>query len=365
MKILLFWSFYENYLNSIYDMNPALIHLSYHEQLDRLLADNFGWPPAVAKRLREIGHNVEILLVNAEPLQRAWAQENGVDFTENWLYEIAYEQVKQFKPDVLWIGSLFNYFGEYLQNLKPFCRKIFAWIACPTPSSLNLGAIDCVLTSHSNFQESFQRKGKASEKILPAFEPNILEITHSLRNDIDLSFVGNLSWAHIQRTRVMKQLADHTPIQIWGDRPRLRSRGIFQKGFISAYLDARSLKSRIRPAVWGMEMYSVLARSGMTVNVHGEVAQGLAGNMRMFEATGVGTLLFTESASNIEEMYKPSEEIITYRDTNHLIDMVKYYQCNQKERDDIARAGQKRTLAQHSTIQRSRELIEVFSFYLD
>jgi spore maturation protein CgeB len=364
MKIVLFLAFYKNYLNSTYAKNPILANCGYRQQLDILLSDNFGWPPALVRRLSELGHDVEILLVNAEPLQRAWAEENGVRFTENWQYDIAFEQVKRFRPDVLWIGSMFKYFGDYLQQLKPFCRRIFAWIACPAPSSLNLAAIDCVLTSHANFQESFQRQGQAAEKLLPAFEPKILDQIKSGTTDIDCSFVGNLSWAHIQRIRVMSQLANQTPIQIWGDRPRLKSRGLLQKGFIPAYLEARSIKSRIRPAVWGMEMYEILARSAMTVNVHGEVAEGLAGNMRMFEATGMGSLLLTESAPNIKELYEPGEEVITYRDTEHLVDIINYYHSHPQERDEIAAAGQRKTLMKHSVAQRSAELLDIFEVYL-
>jgi spore maturation protein CgeB len=366
MKLLLFWVFYRQYISHTYQKNPQLGEMDYRSQIDWLLADSYGWTPGIMKQLESQGHEVEILFVNVEPLQRAWARENGVTFdVQNWQFEIPYEQVKRFKPDVLWVGAMFQYFGEYMQRLQPHCRKIFAWIASPLPKSIDLAAVDCVLTSHSNFKETFERQGQTCEKILPAFDQRILtKLKQPVPTDIGCSFVGNLSWAHIQRIHAMRQLVDHTPLQIWGNRSHLISRGLTQRGFIPAYLTARSLKSRINPGVWGLEMYTVLARSAMTVNVHGEVANGLAGNMRMFEATGMGTMLITEDAPNIKELYAPDEEVVTYRSTEHLIDIINYYTNHTQECMEIAAAGQKRTLTAHSLIQRGPELAALFESYL-
>jgi spore maturation protein CgeB len=365
MKITLFWSYYQRYLQSIYDVHPGLIQQPYQQQLDVILLDYFGWPPALVKCLGKAGHEVEVLIVNSEALQRTWADEHGVVFNcENWQYEISYEQVKRFQPDILWIGSMFHYFGEYIQRLQPFCRKIFAWVACPFPKALNLSGIDCVLTSHANFQASFQLGGQASERVLPAFEPMILEQILSFQQDIDCSFVGNLSWAHIQRIQVIKQLVRQTPLQVWGDHPRLRSRGLFQRGFFRAYWAVKSYRLRMNSSVWGIEMYKILARSRMTVNVHGEIARGLAGNMRMFEATGVGTLLLTEAAPNIKELYEPDREIVTYTDIPNLVDKVQYYIKHSQECMEIARNGQHKTLSVHSTVQRANEVLDIFETYL-
>jgi spore maturation protein CgeB len=182
--------------------------------------------------------------------------------------------------------------------------------------------------------------------------------------DIECSFVGGLSWAHIERIEIIRELASRTPIQIWSDYPKIISRGILQPKFWSAYLKLRSVKSRINLSVWGLDMYRVLARSKITINVHAEVASGLAGNMRMFEATGMGALLITEDAPNIERLYQPGEEVITYTNIDDLIDKIAYYIDKPQERESIAQAGQARTLKDHSTVQRSKELIELFTRYL-
>jgi hypothetical protein len=171
MKILLFWSYNDGYIEYTYNKNQGLGDLSYNQQINEILNDNFGWPPALAKRLVQMGHQVEILLVNVEPLQRAWSSENGCEFdAQNWKYTIPIEQVKRFSPDIVWIGSMFNYFGDYIGQIKQYCRKIFAWTACPITKPLDLSHIDCMLTSHANYKSYFKERGKAAEILLPCFE---------------------------------------------------------------------------------------------------------------------------------------------------------------------------------------------------
>jgi spore maturation protein CgeB len=365
MKIILFFSYYNRYLKSLYQTDPGLANLPYRQQLNKILADNFGWPAALCQRMEELGCEVEIL-INSEPLQRTWALENKYKFDlKTWHYDIPAEQVKRFSPDVIWIGSMFNYFGDFLGEIKPYCKRIFAWTACPMPKSLELSNIDCMLTSHANYQSYFQDRGKAAEILLPCFEEKILSKSGVESRDLDCSFVGGLSSAHLQRIEVIKTLADRTPIQIWSDYPKLISRGILQPRFWYAYLQLRSVKSRLNPSVWGMDMYRVLARSKITINVHAEVASGLAGNIRMFEAPGMGALLITEDAPNIRELYEPGREVITYKSPEDLVELINYYGDRPQERDEIAKAGQIRTLKDHSTVQRSKELLEIFARYLN
>lgn len=366
MKVLLFWSYYDLYIKQFYNKNVDLNKSSYNHQLDTILNDNFGWSSSLAKQLALTGHEVQIILVNVEPIQRAWANENGYEFDiKSWRYSIPIEQVKRFLPDIIWIGSMFNYFGDYLGNLKNYCKKIFAWTACPMPKLLNLSHIDCMLTSHANYQSHFKELGKNAEILLPSFNEAILPSFRCKSRNIDCSFIGGLSWAHIERIKAIKNLAEQTPIQIWSEYPKLISRGILKPKFWQAYLSLKSIKSKINPSVWGIDMYGTLARSKITINVHAEVASGLAGNMRMFEATGMGALLITEDASNIKDLYEPGKEIVTYKGIENLIDIINYYINHTQEREAIAKAGQAKTLTDHSASKRSKELIQIFCHYLE
>ena len=361
MRIQLLWTFYDRYLESFYAARPALAAQGYAEQLRQLLDDGFGWPPAVGRRLAELGHDVDIIVANAAPLQRAWAREAGVEFREaGWQLHLPSEQVSRFRPDVLWIGSNFRYFGAWLRSVRAQCGSVAAWTAAPLPASLDLGGIDCMVTSHDNFVREFRSRGVRCERVLPCFEPSVVAPLGKPARDIPVSFVGSLSWAHGERIRAMNQVARETPLQVWSARPPVLSRSAVRPAFWRARWAARHLLSRSHPEVYGRDMYEVMTRSQLAVNVHIGVAGGLAGNMRMFEATGCGALLLTEQAPNLHELFEPGKEVASYTSTSDLIARIRHYLANRDEAAGIAAAGQRRTLADYSAEARARELEHLF-----
>jgi len=114
---------------------------------------------------------------------------------------------------------------------------------------------------------------------------------------------------------------------------------------------------------WGREMYEVLRRSKITLNHHIEVAGPFANNSRVFEATGTGTLLITDWKKNLYEMFEADKEVVTYRTPEECIELLSYYLDHDEERESIARAGQQRTLRDHTYYQRMGELVEIVRRY--
>lgn len=362
MRIQLLWSFYDHYLDAFYAARPGLATLAHAVQLDALLNDGFGWPPAVGRRLIELGHDVEIVVANAKPLQQAWAAEAGVEFPRNmWQMTVSAEQVRRFAPDVLWTGSNFRYFGDYLRGLKRYCRAVVAWTAAPLPSTLDLGGIDCMVTSHENFAREFRARGLRCERVLPCFEPRLLESVGTPPRDVPASFVGSLTWAHDERIRTMTRLVRETPLEIWTGRPRVFSRSALRPAFWRARRRARDVLARSHADVYGLEMYRVLARSQVVVNVHIGVAGGLAGNMRMFEATGCGALLLTERMPNLGELFEPDTEVLGYTDTDDLVRQLRTALERPESAAAIAARGKQRTLREHSAATRARTLADLFA----
>ena len=106
-------------------------------------------------------------------------------------------------------------------------------------------------------------------------------------------------------------------------------------------------------------MYRLLAQSRVTLNRHIAAAEGHANNMRLYEATGVGALLLTEAAPNLSDMFEPGVEIVTYTGADDLIEKARHYLEHEDERAAIARAGQARTLREHTYERRARELVRL------
>src|SRR6185295_1579979 len=99
---------------------------------------------------------------------------------------------------------------------------------------------------------------------------------------------------------------------------------------------------------WGLDMYKIYARCKIVINRHGEVAKGYSNNMRLFEATGMGALLMTEDSPNIGQYFNPGSECITYKESRDLHSSIEYYLNHQEELRMIAKAGQARTLKDHT-----------------
>ena len=166
-----------------------------------------------------------------------------------------------------------------------------------------------------------------------------------------MSFVGSLSQAHVARVRWLEHLCQQVDVQVWGTG-----------------IDDLSGDSPIRQCymkkVWGIQMYQILHRSKITLNYHIDVAGPYANNMRLFEATGVGTLLITDWKENLHEMFEPGKEVVAYRSSEECAELILYYLEHGDERQAIARAGQQRTLQEHTYYQRMQELVNIVRKYL-
>ena len=84
----------------------------------------------------------------------------------------------------------------------------------------------------------------------------------------------------------------------------------------------------------------------------------------LFEATGVGTLLITDWKANLHEMFEPGKEVVSYRSAEECAEVIQYYLEHDEEREAISRAGQQRTLRDHTYYRRMQELVHVVQKYL-
>jgi spore maturation protein CgeB len=124
------------------------------------------------------------------------------------------------------------------------------------------------------------------------------------------------------------------------------------------------VRQHYRGKAWGIDMYQVLHNSNITVNQHAEVAKTYASNKRLFEATGVGTMLVTDWKLNLHEMFEPGKEVVVYRTPEECAKVIDYYLGHEEERRAIAHAGQHRTLRDHTYEQRAQDLAEIVEKYV-
>ena len=111
--------------------------------------------------------------------------------------------------------------------------------------------------------------------------------------------------------------------------------------------------------VFGIDMYRVLRQSKVTFNRHVDAAEDSVGNMRMFEATGVGTCLLTDTGKNMSDLFEPDKEAVTYRSIDEAVEKAKYLLEHDDVRRQIAAAGQRRTLKDHTVMNRCQQIDDI------
>jgi spore maturation protein CgeB len=192
---------------------------------------------------------------------------------------------------------------------------------------------------------SFRALGVRAEVNHLAFEPAILDaLPQASAPDIDVSFVGTVSVDHRQRIALLEAVAERYNLKLWGNRPQT--------------LPASSpLQRCFQGEVWGADMYQVLRRSRITLNSHIDLAGREAGNMRLFEATGVGAFLLTDFKDNLDTLFAPDQEVAVWRSVDDCLDVIGRMIGDDSGRAAIARAGQARTLAQHTYRHRAAEIL--------
>lgn len=363
MKILLLWDYYDRYLQNFYSNYPDAVSLPYQEQLQVLLDDFCTWTAYLVPQLRTMGHTADIVIGNAAPLQRAWARENNVPFDRrSWRFGIAREQIRRFRPDVLWLCGAEHYLGDFLREIRSACRRVIAWRAVRWHHDADWRDVDCVLTSYANLVDEFRRLGKRSDLVLPCFDEDILHDLSIGGPDIDLSFIGSMNPIQFaRRLDILRYVHKRAPVRIFAERPVWRRRPVPLAPFLSqARFAPFLLRMQRDPAVYGLNMFATMRRSKMTLNVHERSSANLAGNIRMFESTGTGTLLVTEAAPNLSQLFESDREVVTYRSKEEAVEKIRYYLEHDNERQSIASAGQRRTLRDHNSRVRAQEVVEIF-----
>jgi spore maturation protein CgeB len=79
--------------------------------------------------------------------------------------------------------------------------------------------------------------------------------------------------------------------------------------------------------------------------------------MRLFEATGVGTFLLTDFKDNLHTLFEPDRDVAVWRSPDDCLAEISRALADDNGRADIARAGQARTMQQHTYRHRTREIL--------
>jgi spore maturation protein CgeB len=387
MRILVLNADYPRFLVWFYRRQPGLERAAYATQMAARNASLFGVADFYSRNFTALGHAAAEIHINNPWLQAAWAREHGIavetpDVSDTnrsgvlsaWLQraitpfkpvlrplarriglsprlnpqaeKILLAQIEDFKPDLVLNQDVFHVDTDLARRIKTIGRPILiGQVGVLPPRGADWSVYDLMLSQLGAVVRSFQGLGVRSEMSYPAFEPAILDnLPREPATDADVSFVGTVSADHQQRIALLIAVAERYDLKLWGNLPQDLS-------------GSSPLRRCFQGEVWGADMYQVLRRSRITLNSHIDLAGREAGNMRLFEATGVGAFLLTDFKDNLDTLFMPGREVATWRSTDDCLVAIGRALSDDSGRAATASAGHARTMAQHTYRHRTAEIL--------
>jgi hypothetical protein len=391
VRVLILNADYPRFLAWLYRRHPGLEGASYDAQMAARNASLFGVADFYSRNFEKLGHPAANIHVNNAWMQTAWAREHGLDVTPPpppgaavrdavppWLQRavapfkpalrplarkiglsprldaqseaILLAQIEDFRPDLILNQDLFHVDTRLARRIKQIGRPILVGQVGILPSrGEDWSVYDLLISQMAAVVASFRAHGARAEVVHLAFEPEVLDVLPPAPlRDIDVSFVGAISADHQQRVAQLEAVARRYDLKLFGS-------GLHT-------LPASSPLHRCyQGEVWGAEMYQALRASRVTLNSHIDQVGREAGNMRLFEATGVGTFLLTDFKDNLHTLFEPGREAAVWHSVDESLALIDHYLRDEPARNAIAAAGQARTLSTHTFRQRVETILDFAS----
>jgi hypothetical protein len=389
MRFLIINGSYDEFLQWFYVQHPGLERQPYEEQMRMRVRGLHGLADFYPSNLRKLGHQAWNIYANDAIMQTTWAKEHGIRpgrswelrfrlrrgvvpwinivHTQAWLYDILAAQIEHYKPDVLLNMQTGLISTTFLQEMKGHLRLLIGWgnpgvltyeyYRIPYKQGLpqDWSVYDLILAPQEGMVDYFRGLGIKGELLRHAFEPRLLPMINvGSEKPMPVSFVGLLrGGGYKERRKLLETLCARmdNDIFIWASS-------------LNGIPPESSIRKRHQGHAWGQDLYRISANSKVALNCHSELEEQFAGNKRLFDVTGLGTLLITDRAKDLHKIFELDKEVVTYRNIEECVELMQYYLEHDNEREVIAHAGQQRTLREHTYCHRMQELVDITRKYL-
>jgi hypothetical protein len=335
-----------------------------------------------AKALHKRGHTLDVFW-RTRPPSRTQRQSAGI--TPGKLLEAALNRVppqlnpdirtrnaaliakaRDFRPDVLWmVGDNTVILPETLATIQreTGCRLLYASGTSPIVFSRQIDRAamplyDLVLVNDYYHGIQWLELGAKRMECLPLsacdpdfHRPYALTDEERAAYACDIAFVGTLVPEHLysRRVRALEALRE------------------FDLGIWSVHDVPASLRPFVRGAALGETMMRILSAAKLCINSHGDFMR-YGGNLRLFEAAGVGICQITDDLPGTRLWFPTSDvpspgtpTIITYADEDDLREKAAYYLSHDAERQAITQQVQAHVYAEHTYDRRAEKLDQLLA----
>jgi hypothetical protein len=283
-----------------------------------------------------------------------------------------------------------------------------------------LGDLDLVFCANSAYQKKLQEAGIPAVVLGNCFDDTIAYNPSAVRQE-DLVFCGTTGFGypdHIHRYEQLRLLMARTRLAVWAQEPRISYGAVlFARPVLMflgrlprkvlGYLDglARWFGAERLGRVMGLarevngdqaalaivlgslnhprknyflthrplgklfpgrihdpllrcsDYYSLLSGSKLVLNIHRDEDADY-GNIRCFEATGLGACLVTDRGGMLAEFFDVENDIVAFDTIEECLEKISYLLAHPEEIERIAARGQRATLSRHTVGARCRTIAE-------
>ena len=385
------------YVRLCYGRQPDASALPYDAQKRWLFSDFWGTADGWSAALGDLGHEASDHVIGIPALSDAWYNQLGK--SPSSMGSFALDLVRHERPDVLVLEGVERFTLAWVKSLR----------SALAPSALLVGVsgfevdidgpivgLDAFFTCRPDLAKELNVRGMNACHLPHAFDPRIIAAmgTESGARQ-PFGFIGSIlpgARMHDARRNVIERLAKRFDFPIYSPAERSAGRAaaryVVRAGAMAVgrmvnnarirlpdhALTTRlktasqwrevpkfeyisGLAHRMQPPVFGLEMYRVLRSFGTTVNVQPGLSNQHATNVRLFEATGVGTCLLTDRSVDIGD-YFSDDEVVTFGTIDEAVERATFLIENPKAAFEIGARGQRRTLAAHTYKERMARVID-------
>lgn len=398
-------------------VEQALDKLSYEQALQKLRDDGFLYPSGFRRQMQTRGYRVVETVADFRPLQEMWVRDTTASVDSN-LTDIFLEQVKTWKPDIIYFQELDVLGLQVRRSLKstfPFIKVVTGFKGFPPKNYEDYQDLDFIFIPYPAFESQWHKAGITTYSLPHCFDPgdahwDRFREQRTIRPKPAV-FVGSSGYGNANqqgRYELLRELLASTPLEVWGleqpvhiakliirslllrflsSLPRsvllrlqtaaglpvanvlVRESLLVKEGklpLVEWYIDKKPLRDlfpkHVHEAISGVDYLTLLSEAQLALNIHTDVP-GEAGNIRMFEVTGVGTCLLVDRRQGLEELFS-EDEILLYDSVDDCKRKIQDLLNNPGRALEIARRGHKRTWLSHTSEQRCQVIAEVLGHML-
>jgi hypothetical protein len=362
LKLFVADCLYENAIQEIKDLVLSTGSESYEGNMDQVYDQHYANFGSYSRYFDSPNWSVVEVLVNSLETQNLWRLNQDRNPINQQFWRISYQftkkrflknlapffspmhrtllkQVKSFHPDVLILTDLHLYPASVLRKFKSQNLLLVGHISSQIHEGTPLEMYDLLLSSIDKYLLDFQKMGIESFKFLPAFDYKCLPKIPSVR-DIDCVFLGSV---YPGTAPLLHEVKKHVPnIQIFAPA-------------LTTEMKQLGLEESYQGAVYGNQMYEILARARLVINRHGNPISTY-GNVRTFEVTGMGAGLLTEMNPRLKTIFEPNKEVFTYTDITDIGIRAKSILDTPEDLRVVSASGCEKTLAVHTYQNRYKDL---------